>query len=84
MAKPSLKDQLNAQRTANASTQNTPVQSTFRQDEGAEPRVRTSMYLPESLARELRVRAANEGIRQYHRRRRFSVIPPRHYSALAY
>ena len=63
MAKPSIKDQLNAQRTANASTQNTPVQSTFRQDEGAEPRVRTSMYLPESLARELRVRAANEGIR---------------------
>lgn len=63
MAKPSLKDQLNAQRTANASTQNTPVQSTFRQEEGAEPRVRTSMYLPESLARELRVRAANEGIR---------------------
>lgn len=63
MAKrPSLKDQLSAQRTASASSQSSSVADTFRKDE-AEPRRRTSMYLPESLAKRLKVRALEDGVR---------------------
>ena len=62
MTKPSLKEKLNNQRAANA-TSSTPVGETFRQDREGEPRVRTSMYLPESLARQLKIAAAVQGVR---------------------
>lgn len=60
--RPSLKDQLSAQRTASAAAQNSSVADTFRKDE-AEARFRTSMYLPESLARRLKLRALEEEVR---------------------
>jgi len=62
MTKPSLKDKLNSQRAANAAS-STPVGETFRTDREGEPRVRTSMYLPESLARQLKITAAQRGVR---------------------
>lgn len=63
MAKrPSLKDQLSVQRTTSVTGQGATVADTFRKDE-TEPRVRTSMYLPESLAKQLKLRAVNEGVR---------------------
>lgn len=63
MAKrPSLKDQLNAQRAASVASQNSSIADTFRKDEG-EPKHRTSMYLPESLAKRLKLRALDEGVR---------------------
>lgn len=60
--RPTLKDQLAAQRTANAPGQSSSVADTFRKDDG-EVRVRTSMYLPESLAKKLKHRAVEEGVR---------------------
>lgn len=63
MAKrPSLKDQLSAQRTASVSSQSSSIADTFRKDEG-EVKHRTSMYLPESLAKRLKLRALDEGVR---------------------
>ena len=63
MAKrPSLKDQLNAQRAASVASQNSSIADTFRKDE-AEPTRRTSMYLPESLAKRLKLQAVDEGVR---------------------
>lgn len=63
MAKrPSLRDQLNAQRTASASAQSSSIADTFRKDE-SEIKHRTSMYLPESLAKRLKLRALDEGVR---------------------
>lgn len=60
--RPTLKDQLAAQRTTNAPGQSSSVADTFRKDDG-EVRVRTSMYLPESLAKQLKHRAVEEGVR---------------------
>ena len=60
--RPSLKDQLNAQRVASASSQSSSIADTFRKDE-VELIHRTSMYLPESLARRLKVRALDDGVR---------------------
>lgn len=59
--RPSLKDQLSAQRVASASSQSSSIADTFRKDEAAEPTHRTSMYLPESLAKQLKLRAIDEG-----------------------
>lgn len=61
--RPSLKDQLTAQRTANTSMKSAPVADTFRKETESEPRVRTSMYLPESLAKDLKYRAVEEKVR---------------------
>lgn len=58
--RPSLKDQLNAQRSAG--TSGASIADTFRKD-AAEPTRRTSMYLPESLARRLKLRAVDDGVR---------------------
>lgn len=58
--RPSLKDQLSAQRSAGKSGAS--VADTFRKDE-AEPTRRTSMYLPESLAKRLKIQAVDEGVR---------------------
>lgn len=60
--RPSLKDQLSAQRSASAAVQNASIADTFRKDE-AEARVRTSMYLPEGLAKKLKYRAVEEEVR---------------------
>lgn len=60
--RPSLRDQLTAQRTASASAQSSSIADTFRKDE-SEPRRRTSMYLPESLAKRLKIQAVDEGVR---------------------
>lgn len=60
--RPSLKDQLSAQRTAGTTAPSSSVADTFRKDE-SEARFRTSMYLPESLARRLKLRALDEGVR---------------------
>lgn len=63
MAKrPSLKDQLSAQRTASTAVQNSSVADTFRKGEG-EVKHRTSMYLTENLAKRLKLRALEEGVR---------------------
>lgn len=59
--RPSLKEQLRAQRAASAEAQKSSVADTFRKD--SEPRVRTSMYLSESLSKRLKIQAAEEGRR---------------------
>lgn len=58
----SLKDQLSAQRAASASSQSSSIADTFRKDE-AEAKHRTSMYLPEGLAKRLKLRALEDGVR---------------------
>ena len=60
--RPSLKDQLSAQRTTGTHGQSASVADTFRKDD-VEARVRTSLYLPESLAKKLKLQAVEEGIR---------------------
>ena len=94
--RPSLKDQLSAQRSAGKSGAS--VADTFRKDE-AEPTRRTSMYLPESLAKRLKIRPLTRGsapTKSWSRRwsststapahralRRYSIIAPKRCSALA-
>lgn len=61
MAKrPDLKSQLGGQRAA--TTKSATVAETFRKGD-EEPRVRTSLYLPASLAKRLKLQAVEEGVR---------------------
>lgn len=58
--RPSLKDQLSAQRTAGTAAQGSSVADTFRKSDG-EVKTRTSLYLTKGLAKRLKLRAVEEG-----------------------